>query len=49
MGAWQRPTPTLVANLGIGRASSVVTRNVEDFKPSGVSLINPFTRHPAQS
>jgi predicted nucleic acid-binding protein len=34
----------LIAATALVRELSVVTRNVDDFKPFGVSLINPFTR-----
>lgn len=34
----------LIAATALVRGLSVVTRNVDDFKPFGVSLINPFTR-----
>lgn len=39
----------LIAATALVRGLSVVTRNVEDFKPFGVSLVNPFTKRPAQS
>lgn len=39
----------LIAATALVRGLSVVTRNVDDFKPFGVSLINPFTRRLAQS
>lgn len=39
----------LIAATALVRGWSVVTRNVDDFKPFGVSLINPFTKRPAQS
>jgi hypothetical protein len=34
----------LIAATALVRGLSVVTRNVDDFKPFGVSLINPFTK-----
>jgi predicted nucleic acid-binding protein len=37
----------LIAATAPVRGLSVVTRNVDDFKPFGVSLINPFTKRPA--
>ena len=39
----------LIAATALVRGLSVVTRNVDDFKPFGVSLINPFTKRPAQA
>ncbi|MEJ0034865.1 MAG: type II toxin-antitoxin system VapC family toxin [Gammaproteobacteria bacterium] len=39
----------LIAATALVRGLSVVSRNVDDFKPFGVSLINPFTKRPAQS
>lgn len=36
----------LIAATALVRGLSVVTRNVDDFKPFGVSLINPFTKGP---
>jgi predicted nucleic acid-binding protein len=39
----------LIAATALVRGLSVVTRNVDDFKPFGVSLINPFTKRPAQT
>lgn len=36
----------LIAATALVRGLSVVTRNVGDFKPFGVSLINPFTKAP---
>lgn len=37
----------LLAATALVRGLGVVTRNVDDFKPFGVSLINPFTKRPA--
>jgi predicted nucleic acid-binding protein len=34
----------LIAATALVRGLSVVTRNVDDFKPFGVPTINPFTR-----
>jgi predicted nucleic acid-binding protein len=34
----------LIAATALVRGLSVVTRNVNDFKPFGVTLINPFTK-----
>jgi hypothetical protein len=39
----------LIAATALVRGLSVVTRKVEDFKPFCVSLVNPFTKRPAQS
>lgn len=39
----------LIAATALVRGLSVVTRNVDDFKPSGVSLINPFTKRAPQA
>lgn len=39
----------LIAATALVRGLSVVTRNVDDFKPFGVSLINPFAKRPAQT
>lgn len=36
----------LIAATALIRNLTVVTRNVDDFKPFGVSLINPFTKLP---
>jgi len=36
----------LIAATALVRHLTVVTRNVDDFKPFGVSLINPFTKAP---
>ena len=37
----------LIAATALVRGLSVVTRDVDDFKPFGVSTINPFTRRTA--
>jgi predicted nucleic acid-binding protein len=37
----------LIAATALVRGLSVVTRNVDDFKPFGVSTINPFTKRTA--
>jgi predicted nucleic acid-binding protein len=39
----------LIAATALVRGLSVVTRNVDDFKPFGVSLINPFTKRVPQA
>ena len=39
----------LIAATALVRGLSVVTRNVDDFKRFGVSLINPFTKRTAES
>jgi hypothetical protein len=39
----------LIAATALVRGLSVVTRNVEDFKHVGVSLINPFTKRTAEA
>lgn len=39
----------LIAATALVRGLSVVTRNVDDFKPFGVSVINPFARRSAQT
>ena len=39
----------LIAATALVRGLSVVTRNVDDFKRFGVSLINPFTQRAAES
>lgn len=39
----------LIAATALVRGLSVVTRNVDDFKPFSVSLINPFSRRPPAS
>jgi len=39
----------LIAATALVRGLSVVTRNADDFKRFGVSLINPFTRRTAES
>jgi predicted nucleic acid-binding protein len=39
----------LIAATALVRGLSVVTRNVDGFKPFGVTLINPFTKRPAQT
>jgi predicted nucleic acid-binding protein len=36
----------LIAAIALVRDMTVVTRNVDDFKPFGVSLLNPFTKAP---
>jgi toxin FitB len=36
----------LIAATALVRNLTVVTRNVDDFKPFGVSFINPFTKSP---
>jgi predicted nucleic acid-binding protein len=36
----------LIAATALVRGLSVVTRNVDDFEPFGVSLINPFEKPP---
>ena len=36
----------LIAATALVHGLSVVTRNVEDFRPFGVALINPFTAQP---
>lgn len=36
----------LIAGTALVRGLSVVTRNVDDLKPFGVSTINPFTKRP---
>ncbi len=38
----------LIAATALVRRLSVVTRNVDAFRPFGVRLINPFTRRSAQ-
>ena len=38
----------LIAATALVRGLSVVTRNVGDFEPFGVSLINPFVEKPTQ-
>ena len=38
----------LIAATALVRNLTVVTRNVGDFKPFGVVLINPFTRAPSK-
>jgi toxin FitB len=37
---------SLITATGIFHHASIVTRNVTDFQPSGVSLINPWETHP---
>lgn len=39
----------LIAATALVRGLSVVTRNVDDFKRFGVSVINPFTKRTAES
>lgn len=36
----------LIAATALVRGLSVVTRNVDDFRPFGVSVINPFAKEP---
>jgi hypothetical protein len=43
-GADQHLEDALIAATALVRGLTVVTRNVDDFEPFGVPLINPFTK-----